>query len=226
MKKFSAEKFYDTALDHVTSGKADGALDQLKAWIEKPANTNALTDICIKVDTNFMGPVRRYWDKRTDSQKRNLMNLTNTPLPAITGYDAFELLRQGGFIEYQVDPNGDAVLTEKKVQEDKGKIQYLFKGFKVAKFLFPEIKVIEPFLDPMRRLHNILKTSVLDKVRQEVIAARHLREAPARNIENISDKTHQKVGSQLSLPFTPANDNSTIEQLPHIAPTDHKHKAA
>jgi|GEM_PF-6063398 len=230
MKKSTAEKFYDKALDHVTSGKADSALDQLNALAEHPENLSTLSKTLIAVDSSRpMTAIRNYWDKRPPLAQWSLMNLNNTPLALATGYDFFELLVKFGFVDYKGHLHEDPKVMEQKVQAMGGKTKYLLQyGVKIGKYLLPEVAVVEPFIKPLQKLHGIIGNT-LDKVRGDIRSARQVREAPARNIANISHATRQNLQhqTQLSLPFAePTNDNPIIELHPRPTSADHKRKAA
>lgn len=215
-----AEDGYKRGLEAVQNGQADEALNKLRAAAEHPERLSSLSKLLIAVDDSRpMNSIRNYWDKRPHLAQWSLLNLQNTPLALVTGYDFWELLIKCGFIDYKGHLHEDPAIMEQKVQAMGGKADFLLThGIKIGKYLCPEVKLVEPFIGPLRKLHSIF-ADTMDKVRGQVRAARLERERQNPTVEVVTSSINTQIANLVD-PTTPAAARQGLPHLPHMPPAN------
>jgi len=221
-KKFDFEelgkfKDMDKAQLHeaVKSGKVDGLIDRMEEYANHPTTVKKLTSLMISVDKS--APIRHFrtfWNKLPQLAQWAIMHGTKGPMMMSSNNGPIELMIKNGFINYKGHLNENGEIMEEKIQAMGGMNKYLLKyGVKIGKYFVPELKEVEPFVEPMLKLQN-LGDKTMEKVRHAVRAARETREEPKRNIQKISSDVRSNLQTLNFLPQEPANTNIEAEIIP------------
>ncbi|MCC6643253.1 hypothetical protein IT411_00730 [Candidatus Peregrinibacteria bacterium] len=173
--------------------------DKLEKILSHPQNQQKLGDVLHKIDqTSVMRHLRKTWDRLSQAAQWAIMHFSKGPgVASSTG--PIHLLVRLGFINYKGHLDEKGKVMEEKVQKMGGTDRYLLKyGVKIGKYFFPELRSIEPLVEPLLKVSKSTDKA-LSTVRGNLLSRRSSKERAKLNINLQQGETRSKIIDNLDL---------------------------
>ena len=190
-------------------------ISRIEAYANHPDTIKSLTKLMERVDQS--SPMRRfraYWNGLSHVTQWGLMHVTK----ALSGSGPIQTMVRFGFIDYKGHKGEDGQIMEEKIISMGGWEKFLVTyGVKFGKYVFPELKAVEPFVGPLLKLDKI-SVKTLSHVRVYLRSLHQIQENPENNISAISDTARSQMDS---FSLLPTSDIATpVSHSPHHDNTD------